>query len=251
MAEVSLVVPSTEPPDELEVLEHLSRDQFDDYEVVVCDDPTVTAARNRGVERASADKLVFLDDDSRPRAGYLARAASLLEDEHAVAGRTVHPRDDVFDRLAAHYDFGDRGRYVTRFWGCNMAVRREVFEAVGGWDERIAWGHEEKELAERVLRAFPIYYDPELVVEHPYADSLLDYWRKQYALESATPRYWDARGVPERRQWLRICRHALDPTNYLGVSPTHAAARVGGTVAGTLGRLRGMLEADPASPTAD
>lgn len=54
-----------------------------------------------------------------------------------------------------------------------MAVRRAVFESVGGWDERIPWGHEEKGLADRVLDEFPIYYDPDMVVSHSSADSVL------------------------------------------------------------------------------
>lgn len=246
MPEVSVVVPTTRPRDRIEALDALSRGSFEDYEVLVRDEPTVTQARNRGVEAASADKLVFLDDDSRPREDYLARAAALLDDEHVVAGRAVHPRDDVVARLAGHYDFGDDGRYVTRFWGCNAAMRREVFEAVGGWNDAVGWGHEEKELAERIRREFPIYYDPELVVDHPYADSVPDYWRKRYALGRATPRYWAATDVPRRAQWLRVARGALQPASYLGRSVPHAVARAGGTVAGTLGRLRSMLDDDRA-----
>lgn len=241
MVEVSVVVPSREPRESIEAIAALERDAFDDYEVLVPDESPVTAARNRGVEAAAADKLVFLDDDSRPREGYLARAVEMLDRERAVAGRTVHPRDDAFARLAAHYDFGDEPRYVTRFWGCNMALRRDVLDAVGGWNEAMGWGHEEKELAERVLRECPIYYDPDLVVEHAYADSIREYWAKQYALETQTPRYWDAIDVPERDQWVRIGRTALTPTNYLGASLEHTLARAGGTLAGTAGRLRGML----------
>lgn len=242
MTELSVIVPTRDPTDELPVLSALEQSDFDDYELIVRDEPSVTAARNEGIERASAEKLVFLDDDSRPRTDYLTRVRDVLDREAAVAGKTVHPRDDVFaERLTDHYDFGDASRYVTRFWGCNMAVRKEVFDDVGPWDERISWGHEEKELADRVLREYPIYYDPQLVVYHPYADSLPEYWRKQYRLETQTPYYWDKRDVPEPQQWLRIARFSLNPLNYVGVSATHTAARLGGAVGITMGRIRGML----------
>ncbi|AQL44456.1 family 2 glycosyl transferase [Halorientalis sp. IM1011] len=242
MPELSVIVPSLSPPSELPVVQRLDRTASADFELLVRDDQTVTAARNAGIRRASADKLVFLDDDSRPCEGYLSRAASVLDREAAVAGRTVHPRDDVFARrLTGHYDFGPESRYVDRFWGCNMAVRADVFDTVGTWNEGFSWGHEEKELADRVRESFPIYYDPDLVVAHSYADSIPDYWHKMYRLETQTPYYWECRGVSRRRQWLRIVQYALDPTNYAGLSPPHAAARFGGSVAKTLGRLRGMV----------
>ncbi|WP_435348863.1 glycosyltransferase family 2 protein [Haloarchaeobius sp. HRN-SO-5] len=241
MVELSVIIASLKPRAEIEALDHLEREAFTDYEVIVRDDETVTKARNEGVERANADKLVFLDDDSRPQEGYLSRVSDILDREAAVAGRTIHPRDDVFALVASHYDFGDTGRYVTRFWGCNMAVRAEVFDAVGGWDEAITWGHEEKELATRVLEEYPIYYDPELVVHHSYAESYRDYWRKRYRLETQTPYYWDKQGVGDRRQWLSIAEGLLDPSNYVGRSLPHTAARFGGHVAMSLGRIRGML----------
>lgn len=242
MPELSIIVPTYDPADELEVRDALDRCAFTDYELIVRDDPRVTTARNEGIKRASAEKLVFLDDDSRPCEGYLSRVSEVLDREAAVAGKTVHPREDVFaEHFTHHYDFGDTTRYVTRFWGCNMAVRTEVFDDVGLWDERISWGHEEKELADRVLREYPIYYDPQLLVYHPYADSLPDYWRKQYRLETQTPYYWDKLGVPEPQQWQRIAQFSLNPLNYVGVSATHMAAQFGGSIGVTLGRIRGMF----------
>ncbi|OLZ39513.1 family 2 glycosyl transferase [Natrinema saccharevitans] len=242
MTELSVIVPTRDATGDIDARSSLDPDPDIDYEVIVRDDPIVTSARNEGIKRASAEKLVFLDDDSRPCDGYLSRVRDVLEREAAVAGKTVHPGDDVFaKRLTDHYDFGETSRYVTRFWGCNMAVRKEVFDHVGLWDERISWGHEEKELAERVLAKYPIYYDPELVVYHSYAESLRDYWRKQYRLETQTPYYWDKRGVSESQQWFKIAQFSLDPTNYVGVSPAHAAARFGGTLGATLGRIRGMV----------
>lgn len=240
MADVSVVVPSRKPTDEIAPLTTTEWASTRGVEVLIQREPSVTAARNEGIRRAAADKLVFLDDDSTPAAGYLSRVSDVLDREAAVAGRTVHPRDDIFKRLADHYDFGETGRYVTRFWGCNMAVRKDVFETVGVWDEHIPWGHEEKELADRVLEAYPIYYEPELVVRHAYADSILGYWRKRYRLETQTPYYWETTGLDDTQKWLEIGRHLCNPTNYVGRSIGHTVARAGGTFASTLGRLDGM-----------
>lgn len=241
--ELSVVVPTIRPRSEIEVIRHLDRCDFENYEVIVRDDVPVTRARNEGYRRASADKILFLDDDSRPREGYLEAASRALEDEAAVAGRTVHPRDDVFGgQLTSHYSFGDEPGYVDRFWGCNMGLRREALEAVGGWDETMGWGHEEKELAERVLEEYDIYYDPEMVVDHVYAESLRDYWRKSYRLEKGTPYFLRKRGASKRRILAVTLRDLVTPGNYLGRSPSLSLARSGATVAGTAGRLVGLVD---------
>jgi GT2 family glycosyltransferase len=241
MTELSIIIATMRPRDRIVCLDHLSRQDFDDYEVIVRDDERVTVARNEGIKRANAEKLVFLDDDSRPAEGYLEHISNLLDDEAAVAGKIVHPRNDVIKRFTGHYAPAESAKYVTRFWGCNMGVRREVFDTVGMWDENITWGHEEKELAERVLQEYPIFYDPALLVYHSYADSVLDYWNKKYRLERQTPYLWDKAEMSREEQWIAILRSALDPTNYIGYTATHTAAQAGGTLAKTAGRIRGML----------
>lgn len=241
MTELSIIIATMRSRDQIICLDHLSRQEFDDYEVIVRDDERVTVARNEGIKRANAEKLVFLDDDSKPADGYLERMSSLLDDEAAVAGKVVHPRDDVIKRFTGHYAPAESAKYITRFWGCNMGVRKQVFDAVGMWDENISWGHEEKELAERVLHEYPIFYDPALLVYHSYADSIRDYWKKKYRLERQTPYLWEKDEMSEQEQWVTILRLVLDPTNYVGYTPKHTAAQAGGTIAKTAGRIRGML----------
>lgn len=240
--DISVVIATLKPREEVEAIGHLERGDFDDYEVILRDDYPVTKARNEGVKAAEADKIVFLDDDSQPREDYLTRVSRVLETEDALAGRTIHPYDDVFaGELTSHYDFGDEPTYVENFWGCNMAVRREVLEAVGGWDEEMGWGHEEKELADRVLEQYDIYYDPEAVVYHPYADSIPDYWRKHYQLEKQTPYYWDKRGIPLRTQVWMTVKYMIDPFHYVGRTPKLTLAYLGATPAKGAGRLVGLV----------
>lgn len=241
--EVSVVIPTLKRPSELTVLEYLEQSNFDSYEVILRDDYPVTAARNRGYQVASSDKIVYLDDDSMPRTGYLAEVSRTLDSEDAVAGKTIHPRDDLFaGQLTSHYDFGDEPQYVNRFWGCNMAIRREVLEEVGGWDETIGWGHEEKELAERVLEDYRIYYNPAMVVDHVYANSLRDYLRKQYKLERKTPYFLQQQGHT-RQEILRLTvKDFVTPSNYLGRSPSLMLARSARMFAATGGRLAGYFD---------
>jgi len=246
MVAVSVVIPTLKSREDIESVEYLQRCDFTDYEVLIQDEYPVTRARNAGIERASAEKIVFLDDDSRPQPGYLEKAEEILGTEAAYAGRTIHPVDDVFARhFTNHYDWGDEPRYVNHFWGCNMGVHRTVFEAVGGWDEQMGWGHEEKELAMRVRSAFDIRYDPELVVKHPYASSITDYWKKQYKLETKSPYYWSKCNISRAEQIKTVLCDALDPLNYVRITPVATVTQAGSTIAKAAGRIRGFLEGTP------
>ncbi|TKX52452.1 glycosyltransferase family 2 protein, partial [Halorubrum sp. SS7] len=115
-------------------------------------------------------------------------------------------------------------------------------------DEEIPWGHEELELAERVLRVSPIYYDPDLVVDHVYADSVSDYLTKTYRQEVERPYLWAKQGRSEREQWLMILADAVTPTNYIGLPLRSGLIHGAGTLAGAAGRVRGMRRQD-AGPT--
>ena len=241
--EISVVVPTILPRSEIEVVQYLDRSTFQDYEIVIRDDVPVTKARNEGYKQAEAEKIVFLDDDSMPREGYLEEASKTLEEEVAVAGRTVHPRDDIFaGEPSSHYDFGENPRYVKRFWGCNMAIRKEVLDAVGGWDEKMGWGHEEKELAERVLKNHSIYYNPKMVVDHVYAESLRDYWNKMYHLEKGTPYYLQKQGYSKTDILSQTLRKLGHPKNYLRRTPALTVAQSGSTLAGSFGRIVGLFD---------
>ena len=239
--DISVVVPSIKPPSEIVVTEYLDRCSHEDYEVITRDDYPVTRARNEGYKQANAEKIVFLDDDSMPRDGYLTEASKTLETEDAVTGKTVHPRDDLFSgQLTSHYTFGNGPRNVNRFWGCNMGMRKEALDAVGGWDENMGWGHEEKDLAERVLKRYNIYYNPDMVVDHVYADSLFDFWMKHYRLEKETPYYLRKNGASRQQILFKIISDLFSPTDYLGRSISLTFARSGRKIAQAGGRLVGL-----------
>lgn len=243
MVELSVIIPTLKDRSDIECLTYLDQGDFADYEVIVRRDEGAAKARNEGIKRASADKLVFLDDDSRPAKGYLTEAARVLEEEAVVAGRIIHPHDDVFGRsYTDHYDRGATPRHVDTFISCNMALRREVFDAVGLFDENFVWGHEEKELAERVREAYDIYYDPDLVVEHTYADSLRDFWMKRYRQETQRPYYWQLHGISTTGQLARTGYTLLRPSRYVGEDLQHTVVKAGVTIAVTLGRMRGLLD---------
>lgn len=99
--------------------------------VVRLDGAGPAAARNAGAAAAAAGRLAFLDADCRPTPGWLAAGAGALESADLVVGETS-PRPD---QPCGPYD------RTLRVLGCsplfesaNLFVRRELFEALGGFE---------------------------------------------------------------------------------------------------------------------
>lgn len=90
------------------------------------------AARNRGVAAASGRVLAFCDADVFPAPGWLAAGVRALEEADLVQGQVL-PDPEVglgpFDRSL--WITGQVGLWET----ANLFVTRDVFDAVGGFEE--------------------------------------------------------------------------------------------------------------------
>lgn len=200
-----------------------------EVEFVFRDDPGICTARNAGISAARADKLVFVDDDAHPGEEYLKRMAAALDEYPIVAGRIERPDEGYYAELADAPDPAEGDVIV----GCNMAFRREVFERVGGFDEHIEWGYDETELLDRALPHFELRYEPDAVVEHEYAHSTMDYWRKMWRLGPADVYYarvTEGSGSGGAVGLRAVIGTLFHPSKYLAPS-------VRGTVIKSVGRL--------------
>jgi glycosyltransferase involved in cell wall biosynthesis len=147
-------------------------------------------SRNRAVRKSQGDYLIFLDGDCLARPDFLAAhralaeekwfvagnrallsedfSKSLVESPEAVADWSARPlggwlgarlRGDI-NRLAPmiHLPAGWQRKNKPREWRgaktCNLAVWREDFMAIDGFDESyVGWGHEDADLAVRLIRS--------------------------------------------------------------------------------------------------
>lgn len=242
MVELSVVVPTTIEDDAaVPVLRHLPNPGSLDleYEVIVRRDPGASTARNEGIERASGEKIVFLDDDSVPEERYLEAVSAALDERVAVTGRVVQPDDAPFSEMdVPWYDQGDEPKPTTMVAGCNMAVRRSVLEEVGGFNETFDHGHEETELAHRISERYDIVYDPSMVVEHPFAESVRGYWRKEFRHGKADVLWWTFDGWSRRKRVLQSLALLLPvrrPVRFVG-SVVRFAGRLYAVTLDLLGR---------------
>jgi len=238
MAELSVIIVTIKGEDDILCLPKFEESDFDDYEVIIRDDEGIAKARNEGIKEASADKIIFIDDDAEPMDGYLQAAANILENEHVVAGKVIHPGDGIISRILSHYPTDDEGQYVEAVIGCNMGYRREVFDTVGLFDENFLWGHDETEFIGRVKKKYPVYYEPDMGVIHPYANGIIDYWRKQYRFGPADVYRAKQNGKTDRD----IIKELLNPMWYFNSDPQTLPVYAVGSICRSVSRVQTLRQ---------
>jgi glucosyl-dolichyl phosphate glucuronosyltransferase len=133
------------------------------------------AARNRGIAEARGEAVMFFDDDEEAPPGLLAAILATLDAHPELAGAGGPYRDkggglptcERCSLAAASVPGGPGPRTAERLLGGNMAVRREVFAAVGGFDERLAGRGDDNEWFHRAAAAGHRFrFDPALWVWH-------------------------------------------------------------------------------------
>ena len=162
--------------------------------------PGLSRARNAGVAAARGGLLLFTDDDVEVPPGWLVPVRAAFPDPAVgcVTGQVLPARLDSPAAFSFEVDYGGlAGSQVPRridarlldqpfgeappVWqvgaGANMAIRRAVIDAVGGFDERLGAGaagcSEDSEFFHRALAAgWVCRYEPLAAVVHHHRDSL-------------------------------------------------------------------------------
>ncbi len=151
--------------------------------------PGLDAARNRALREARTDIVAFIDDDAAPDTNWLRALARNFADPQilAVTGLTMPSEleteaQEIFER----YSGFARGFTRTVFSlqntnplaasrvgaGANMALRRELVDLVGPFDEALDAGTPtqsggDTEMFSRILRAgYQVVYEPDALNWH-------------------------------------------------------------------------------------
>jgi GT2 family glycosyltransferase len=160
--------------------------------------------RNVGAAHASGDWLAFVDDDCQPARGWLAALCRAAEAGRlaVLEGRIVCPerRDTPFVHGAENLTGGV-------YWSGNLAIRRDLFIRLGGFDEDFTEAAgDDLEFAERIRRSgAAAAFCPDATVIHPAHRASLGYilwhaftlrWHLLYLLKTG-------QGIPLGAPWPR------------------------------------------------
>jgi GT2 family glycosyltransferase len=129
------------------------------------------ANRNAGTAAARGCWILFTDDDCLPAPGWLQAYLGAMQANpqcNVFEGKTIADRNR--HRLDEDSPVNETGGYL---WSCNVAIRRELFEQLGGFCESFPYAAmEDVDLRLRLLERnekFPFVADA--VICHPYRSS--------------------------------------------------------------------------------
>jgi glycosyltransferase involved in cell wall biosynthesis len=231
----------------------------------------LSGARNTGVVASKSDVIVFLDDDAFAESDWLAKLTAPLSDPNVagVGGWVVPNWDSDVARwlpetfywvLGCSYEgLPLDGSPIRNPIGANMAMRRKVFSAVGGFTSGIGrigiipLGCEETELCIRYGSRFS-HERFELargaIVHHRVPKSRLTWhyfwtrcWAEGLSKAAVTSLVGTSSGLSSERQYVAhaLPKEFIECARSLRQQPKVSGTRIALLVAGSLITLAGLL----------
>lgn len=146
----------------------------------------VSVARNVGIEHAGTDKILVCDADDVVSPRWVRAMSDGLADHPLVSGPVETSR--LSGRSAGWVPIDERTTGLFTTWeertygiGCNLGLRREVWDAAGGFDEDYPAGAEEIDFAWRAADVgYHFTYLPDALVHYRIRTDLRGVLRQQY-----------------------------------------------------------------------
>lgn len=164
-------------------------------------------ARNVGTRSAAYDFIAYCDQDDAVHPGWLTAMAAAAAHADLVGGpvESATLNDPVVASWRVLPDPDEpfvSGRFLPMTFGCNLGIRREVFDAVGGWDETYPTAGGDVEFCWRVQTAgYRFGYAREALVAYRFRTGMRESWHQvvEYGREDA--RVAKQYGAPGRQWW--------------------------------------------------
>jgi GT2 family glycosyltransferase len=148
--------------------------------------PSRSRARNAGVAAAGADRIAFVDAECEADPGWLSALVGCLDGSPLVAGPVrlgLPERPGLLERFDALWRFHQREHVERDGWAAsaNLGIRRDAFEAIGGFDPAYRHIGEDVDLCLRAGAAgFQIAFCADAWVTHPAEGSFGALLRRGY-----------------------------------------------------------------------
>jgi len=139
-------------------------------------------ARNVGAAAATGQYLLFCDQDDLVECDWVARMVGALEKYDIVGGlsegTTLNQGVSGWRTPPATAAEGSPLPFAS---GSNIALRRSVFERLGGWPTGFVGAGEDTALCWRAqLRGFTLGFEPDAIVHYRYRRRLWAHAKQQY-----------------------------------------------------------------------
>lgn len=213
--------------------------ESDDGWIRVVRGPAVNAyaGRNRAARVARTPVVAFCDADCRPEPDWLESGLAALERADLVAGRIrfmVPPHPSIWSLLDVEMT-KDHELQVRLGVAetANLFVRRDVFEQLGGFDDRQP-GYGDYEFVSRsVANGARLAYEPRAVVWHPTRDEGLSFLRNLWSMNASYAAYETRAGRRPLglriRSWIPIVQTARARRRFgLSMGPDRRCLRANG-----------------------
>jgi GT2 family glycosyltransferase len=209
--------------------------------IIGFDEANISLARNIGISAAAGDVVAFIDDDAVPEPTWLTHLVQAMQqNDVAVAGGFVRGRNGIsyqwqgrtLDAMGDAAELPIAGMEpvvvqptpdrVAKTEGTNMAVRRDVLVALGGFDPAYHYFLDETDLNMRLGRAgYACAIVPRAQVHHGFAANRLRradraptdlfdigaswaVFQRKFIPQEKRRDHWRALRVSERRRAVRL-----------------------------------------------
>ena len=171
ISEVDVVIPTFRRPEALaSCLKSLDSQTLAPASIEVVDDSETDygpgTSRNIGWKRGTGRYVAFIDDDCLAQEDWIESLQRVFS-ENDIGG--IEGGITTSDENGETINFNPPSRFRwDRFKTANLAVRRDILEEIGGFDERYHMHREDTDLAWRVIDAgFIMAWAPQCIVHHP------------------------------------------------------------------------------------
>tara|TARA_Y100000034_G_scaffold68311_1_gene82437 strand:+ start:1973 stop:2947 length:975 start_codon:yes stop_codon:yes gene_type:complete len=249
---ISVIIPSYNPkPDKIALcLKEIHSSSLKPFEIILVDDGSTedymdkikpyckilrnkknrgpAYSRNAGAKKAEGDILCFIDSDVKINQTTLSEIAKKFDNTDIAAVQTIYSKFtpvrnfiSQYMNLYQHYNFKTiKHKYLNTLSGYCIAIRRDVFFEVGGFDEHVKSASIEDEHLGIALisKGYKILMAKDISVEHMDYYNLTKLLKRMFIMGREKGEWMGSNPKTRKIEWSRT-NHSLNLISSILISP--------------------------------